>query len=124
MGTTVFPHIPYRITDVTELDSEGRFWAINYNFPKNTRLQTNNDPVTARYGKGATHAVRGGVERLIEFRYEDGGIKLVDQPPIQLRLLPKHLRNWEGIVRVNDEGFLLITDKYPTTILGFVPLNR
>jgi len=30
-------------------------------------------------------------------------------------------RNWEGIVRLDNRGFLLATDKFPTTILGFVP---
>jgi hypothetical protein len=32
-------------------------------------------------------------------------------------------RNWEGLVRLDDYGFLLATDKYPRTILAFVPLD-
>jgi hypothetical protein len=30
-------------------------------------------------------------------------------------------RNWEGLVRLDDRGFLLVTDLFPGTILGFVP---
>jgi len=32
-----------------------------------------------------------------------------------------NLRNFEGLVRYRD-GFLVATDKYPYTILGYVPL--
>ncbi len=31
-----------------------------------------------------------------------------------------NLRNWEGIVRLENRGFLLMTDKYPETLFGFV----
>jgi hypothetical protein len=30
-------------------------------------------------------------------------------------------RNWEGIVRLDERGFLLMTDEDPDTILAFVP---
>ena len=48
------------------------------------------------------------------------GIQRTDKSPIQLELglLP---RNWEGIVRLDNRGFLLVTDQYPVTILAFVP---
>jgi len=45
----------------------------------------------------------------------------VKQPPIQLKLInDDNSRNWEGIVRFGDEGFIIVTDKFPSTILGFV----
>ena len=47
------------------------------------------------------------------------GIVLTETPPIQLELGPES-RNWEGLVRLEDRGFLLMTDKFPGTILGFV----
>jgi hypothetical protein len=45
------------------------------------------------------------------------------EPPLQLQLLGDIApRNWEGLVRLEQRGFLLVTDKYPMTFLGFVPL--
>jgi hypothetical protein len=65
------------------------------------------------------------VERLVEFQLSHAGIVLVDRPPIQLEL-PDNLlgmigRNWEGLVRLDERGFLLATDTFPGTILAFVP---
>ncbi|MEM7333012.1 MAG: hypothetical protein AAF490_13065 [Chloroflexota bacterium] len=122
-GTVSFPHIPFRITDVTELDENGRFWAINYNFPNDRAIQEE-DSLIAEYEEGPTHLNSEGVERLVEFQYSEEGITRLDQPPIQLQLLDEDLRNWEGIVRLDDRGFLLVTDKFPETILAFVPLGE
>lgn len=123
-GTMAFPNIPYRVTDVTSLDENGRFWAINYNFPGTPALQTDNDPLAAVYGEGATHAQSAVVERLVKFQYTPDGIMMIERPPIQLQLTGGDGRNWEGIVRLDDRGFLLVTDKFPTTILGFVPFQE
>jgi hypothetical protein len=121
VGTLPFPPIEYRITGATALDQNGRFWAINYFYPGEPELRPSIDPLATTYGQGATHAQRDGVERLLEFQLSASGISLLDQPPIQLELLPDELRNWEGIARLEDRGFLLVTDKFPQTILGFVP---
>ncbi len=32
-ASVAFPNIEYRITDATEVDSKGRFWALNYFWP-------------------------------------------------------------------------------------------
>lgn len=122
-GTISFPNIPYRITDVTELDANGRFWAINYFFPDTEELAVERDPLAETYGVGASHAGRAGVERLVQMAYNGEEVTMVAQSPIQLELLEGELRNWEGIVRLNGRGFLLVTDKFPTTILGFVPVK-
>lgn len=123
-GTAVFPHIPYRITDVTEVDENGRFWAINYNFPGDRAIQEE-DSLIANYQEGQTHLNSDGVERLIELQYTPNGITLIDRPPIQLQLRDDgELRNWEGLVRYDDLGFLIATDKFPSTILGFVPFSE
>lgn len=121
-GTVPFPQIEYRITDATDPDANGRFWAINFFFPGDEELQVENEPLAERYGKGPTHAQNDTVERLVEFQYSDSGIRLTDTPPIQLDLLPIIPRNWEGLVRLDDLGFLLVTDLFPVTILGFVPM--
>jgi len=120
-GSLPFPAVEYRITDATALDRDGRFWAINYYYPGEPELHSLQDSIANQYGRGATHTERDGVERVLEFELTEDRISLVDQPPIPLELLPDELRNWEGIARLDDRGFLLVTDKFPQTILGFVP---
>jgi hypothetical protein len=124
-GTIPFPNVEYRITDATALDGEGHFWAINYFFPGDTKLRPAGDPLAERYGQGPTHAQSETVERLLEFQYSESGIGLADTPPIQLKLPDSIIgglgRNWEGLVRLDDRGFLLVTDLFPETILAFVP---
>ena len=120
LGTIPFPAVPYRITDATTLDKDNRFWAINYHYPDDQELYTSQDPLAERYGRGATHAGTKTVERLVEFQYTTNGIKLTNTPPIQLELLSDDSRNWEGLARLDDKGFLIMTDKFPNTTLGFV----
>jgi len=124
-GTIPFPPIEYRITDATALDGEGRFWATNYFFPGDLDLRPESDPLAERYGWGSSHIPDGAVERLVEFQLTHAGIALVDRPPIQLELPADLLgaigRNWEGLVRLDQRGFLLVTDTFPGTILAFVP---
>jgi len=120
-GNIPMAQIEYRITDATEVDELGRFWAINYFFPGEPELNSNSDQIAESYGQGLTHITNTGVERLVEFQIQEDSITIVDNSPIQLELLPNDLRNWEGIVRLEGHGFLLVTDKFPQTILGFVP---
>ena len=118
-----FPTIEYRITDATAVDENGRFWAINYLFPGDIgKLNPAEDYLRTEFGAGSTHRNSTVVERLVEFQIEADRISLTTTPPIQLELLPEDIaRNWEGIVRLDEkEGFLLATDKFPTTILAFV----
>lgn len=119
-----FPTVEYRITDVTELDADGCFWAVNYLFPGDAEtLQPADDAIAARWGKGPTHAGFPQVERLLPFCYAEGRLSLAEQAPIQLQLVDAETsRNWEGIERVEDRGFLLVTDKFPGTQLGFVAM--
>ncbi len=118
-----FANVEYRITDATELDGDNRFWAINYFYPGDEDLLPESDPLADEYGEGATHAASDGVERLVEFQYSGDTISLTETPPIQLQLMADgSLRNWEGLVCLDDSGFLLATDKYPRTILAFVSL--
>jgi len=117
-----FPTVEYRITDATRLDEQNRFWAINYFYEGDLDLLPIRDPLTIRYGRGATHRQQQTVERLVEFTYDDSEIALTNTPPIQLKLIDSG-RNWEGVARLNDQGLLLITDKFPETILGYVPFS-
>jgi hypothetical protein len=126
-GTIPFPQIAYRITDATALDAANRFWAINSFSPDNQPFTWRPDPLATKYGVGDTHRMSPSVERLVEFQYSSTGITLVDAPPVQLQLLDDTTRNWEGIARLESpefNGFLLVTDQRPATILAFVPSLR
>ena len=119
--TVPFPIVEYRITDATIVDTRNRFWVINYFWPGEKKAyKPNDDEIFAKSGKGESHSHNETVERLIELEVQEDRIVLTKSAPIQLRLLPGDSRNWEGIVRLDDLGFLLITDKFPQTILGFV----
>lgn len=120
--------IEYRITDATGADAGRRFWCINYYYPgEREEYKPAEDEITAAYGRGASHhaATEERVERLVEFVYCDTEIRRVESPPIQLALnLSESPRNWEGIVRLDKRGFLLVTDEHPRTILAFVAGGR
>jgi hypothetical protein len=123
LGNIPFPRIEFRVTDATQLDDQERFWVINYFFPGDVAQSTEDDPLAKQYGRGPTHARSQIVERLVELQYSPQSIALTGTPPIQLQLRKDgEARNWEGIVRLDEMGFLLATDKFPETILGFVAL--
>jgi len=113
------PNVEYRLTDATEPDAEGGFWAINYFFPGDTKLKPALDQIAVDFGLGESHQNQNQVERLLPFQITEDGVRLADRPPIYLELAGEISRNWEGIVRYGD-GFLLVTDLFPRTILAFV----
>ncbi len=120
--TIPLQNIEYRITDATDPDASGVFWMPNYFFEGEDFLATDNDPIFAQFGEGASQAAFAGVERLIALQYTGDQIVLVNQPPIQLQMTEESQgRNWEGIARLDDRGFLIVTDRFPQTLLGFVP---
>lgn len=121
-GTLAFPQIEYRVTDATGLDDHGRFWVINFNYQGDTDVQTGQDPLAEQFGQGPSHARSASVERLLELQLGHDGITLSGTQPVQLQLLGDIApRNWEGLARLEGRGFLLVTDKFPLTMLAFVP---
>jgi len=125
-GMVPLANLEYRLTDVTPLDSAGKFWAINYHFPGESELLKSPkvDALALKYGQGSTHAKFPQIERLIEFQYKEGGITFTDRAPIQLALINADTaRNWEAIARLDQRGLLIMTDSFPTTILAFVPIR-
>ena len=108
------------MTDATAVDENDRFWLINYFFPGDTDLRPLSDPLSQQFGQGTTHQQHEQVERLVELQLGAAAITLTGAPPIQLQLPDDEARNWEGLVHLDERGFLLATDKFPTTILGFV----
>ncbi|MEA2104068.1 MAG: hypothetical protein U9P79_05425 [Candidatus Cloacimonadota bacterium] len=116
-----FPHIEYRITDATDLNGENKFWAINYYYPGDKKTYKPNFPQSKDTKKLHNLKTNTPVEQFIQLQYTGNSIELTELEPIELQLLPSgDARNWEGIVRLNETGFLIATDKYPQTIFGFV----
>jgi hypothetical protein len=115
-------HIEYRVTDATALDAENRFWISNYFWPGEVQV------LLGRYSMGSgLRAILSGatlrpVERLVELQLDEDGIRFTATPPINLTLGEGDSRNWEGIVRLEQRGFLLATDRFPETLLAFVRL--
>lgn len=127
VGLIPMPNIEYRVTDATALDERGRFWVINYYFPpERAKLNPAPDRELARFGDPDSFDPDRCIERLLELRLTtDGRIVRTESPPVNLELLPDgQCRNWEAVVRLDDRGFLLMTDKYPSTLMGFVPWPR
>ena len=124
-GVLPFPNLDYRVTDAAPPDQNGYFWALNDYFPLDEmKLKPQNDILAKRYGLGKTHLENLTVERLVQFQINEEEIRLVDTPPVQLRLEGDIApRNWEAIALLDNRGFLIATDKFPRTILGFVPFE-
>lgn len=118
-----FPAVPFRITDATKLDEDKKFWAINYKYSGDKFSRNADDFIAKQYGQGASHQKFYNVERLLEFEVKKDGIFLTNKAPIQLKMEQHEGRNWEGIVRLDKLGFLLVTDKHPKTVLAFIPFH-
>ena len=95
------------------------FWVSNFYYPPEKWLNNQNEPLAARFGRGASHQTHPQVERLVEMHLGETGIELIDTAPVQL-VLEEEARNWEGLARLDGYGFLLVTDYYPKTLLGYV----
>ena len=116
-----FPNIEYRITDVTRIDNNGRFWAINYFWPGDKKLLIpGKDNVLNKIKQGSSHSRSDQIERLVEFQLNKDEISISDTKPIQLFLESSASRNWEAVARLDDRGLLIATDKHPKMILGYV----
>lgn len=127
-GSLTMPNIEYRVTDATAADADHRFWVINYFWPpEREKLQPAADREQERFAGAGPFGKDDCIERLLELRIvrtcvQGDFIERTDTPPIYLETLPDGVcRNWEAIVRLDDRGFLLMTDKYPGTLLAFVP---
>ena len=111
--------LEYRVTDATAADGAGRFWVSNYLFEGDQSLRATDDV----FGGGPSRsrpATEGWIERVIELRVAREGIRGSGRPPLYLEL-GEESRNWEGIARLGTRGLILVTDKYPSTRLAFVP---
>lgn len=105
-----FPRLEYRVTDVSSLDAQGRFWAMNYYFPGDSFLYAGDAPFVDT------------VERLVELRWTPEGVTRTDRAPVALRR-GNRPRNWEGLARWPGRGMLVATDEWPDTLLALVPVE-
>lgn len=117
--------IPYRITDATAVDAERRFWVTQYSYRdvNDTAECERSIRAVGCFQEAVDCDPRGGttrsVERLLELRDEGAAVRTTGRViALQREARP---RNWEGVVRLDDRGFVMVTDEWPRTILGFVP---
>lgn len=118
-----FEHLPFRITDATAINDANKFWVINYQYSGDEFARDSHDFIAKEYGQGKSHQQYFNTERLIEYKLLEQKIVRTKRAPIQLMMEQDEGRNWEGITRLENTGFLLITDKHPETILGFVEID-
>ena len=120
-----FLNLEYRITDATDIDTNGCFWVINYYWPGDyDLLEPAPDPLEAQSRIAGTFSQDDAIERLVELKYSPNGMELSNTAPIVIGSTSSgSSRNWEGITRLDHLGFLLATDKHPRTILAFLPLD-
>ena len=117
-------NIEFRLTDVTDIDINNRFWCINYFWPgENELLLPGKDNFAHITKQNNTHKISKTVERIIEFEIKGNKIIPSNKKPIFLSLEEGNSRNWEAVARFNSIGLLVATDKHPRMIFGFIPFN-
>jgi hypothetical protein len=111
LGEFPMPALEYRVTDATDVDSDGRFWVLNIFWPPDAPTVKPEDDTVP-------------VERLIPLRRQgDAIVRDEDRPVLDLRGGNDHpMHNWEGVARWGERGFLLVTDSYPADLLAYVAL--
>ena len=115
-----FENLEYRLTDATKVDNKSRFWALNFYWPgEKKRLKPALDELFMNIDEAATHKKNDHVERLVEYKIYKNKIQRTAKDPVQF-VINKESRNWEGVVRFDNKGFIVVVDEYPRTILAFV----
>lgn len=118
LGTVAFPHLEYRVTDAA-IGADGGIWVINQASAKDADILPAPDPATGTPILETTTNNSDQSERLVKLEFDNNRFVLSKYPPILIASGAEH-RNWEGLAVLDDRGFLLVTDKSPDTILGFV----
>lgn len=117
--------IPYRVTDATAADADRRFWVTQYSYRDvgDTAECERTIRASGCFSEPVDCDPRGGdarsVERLVELRDEGVAVRPTGRViRLQREARP---RNWEGVARLDGRGFVMVTDEWPRSILGFVP---
>ena len=125
LGSDLVPRAPwplapleYRVTDATQVDADGRFFVFNQFWPGEAEQVLADVDALASADRPAGRPV----ERIVAMRVIDGRVE-IDRDVGVLSLVPRAddvARNWEGLARWGDAGFLVVTDRHPRTLLGYV----
>lgn len=107
LGSTPMAPVDYRLTDSTPADADGRFWVANYHHPGD---------------KGLPDAPR--TEELLPMQVTARGIESAGAPLHIALDMTQPGRNWEAVAKLDDRGFLVMTDEFPRAIFGFVPKSE
>ncbi len=116
-----FEHIEYRITDITDFDETGRAWAINYFWPGDaSHYLPDQDNIPNPYAKSNNQ--ESGIERIIPLILTDNVIKYdFSRDPIYIKKESRDFSyNWEGIVKYDNNSFILASDKFPKSVLRYL----
>lgn len=118
-----FATIEYRVTDVTAFDETGRGWATNYFWPGDVDLYTPDEDFIPNNFPDENN-LEQGLERIIPLIINTTDNKIeydISRDPVYIK---KEIRsdsfNWEGIVVYNNNSFIIVTDKYPQTVLRYL----
>lgn len=111
-----FPPLPFRVTDATAADAQGRFWVTHVHDPAHQQQVAGECPK-----RPAAALPDHPVEEVVEIRWTGKAFETTGRR-IALTPSAEGPRNWEGLARLPGKGLLLITDQRPRTLLGFIPL--
>lgn len=118
LETISFPQLEYRVTDAA-IGSNNEIWIINQASSKDIDILPLYSSETAAPTSGTETNNLNQSTRLVKLEFTNNGFVLSESPPIQIKPSDTY-HNWEGLAVLDDRGFLLVTDKSPDTILGFI----
>lgn len=113
LGEAPFPAIEFRVTDATETDNSGTFWAINYFYSGDKKKYK---PAPDNLLPKTDLNKQKFVERLVKFKFEDGKIMIADRNSWPIFSGDLGEINWEGVARWDEKSILLINDMYPKSV--------
>ncbi len=115
------PEIGARVTDVTPPNAHGVLWALSCCLLGEALLAEDFDLIAKQYGLSALTAPLHETVQLVPLRATNQGIVVANEPTISTAWTDQTPQeNWEGIAPLDDRGFLIVTDQYPKTLLGFI----
>lgn len=127
-GTVPMAPLEYRLTDVTPPDANGHAWGLNIFWTGEAELLA-----PAAESPGTRPNTTRNLARLVPLRFSAKRIESAGSiVSLWQGIIPS---NWEGIVPLDMagaflsdgrplKGFLIVTDTYPVTRLGFVALPQ
>jgi hypothetical protein len=131
----------FRVTDATRTDQNGEFWVLNYFWhgERDTDLlpktQDSWEAVAACSGDyskkplpnwlpvGTDRTITKGdwsLEQITKLVYQEGKISCLGKRTV-LEAYVQGGRNWEGLVRLDDAGWLLAADMHTNVAFAFTP---